>query len=129
MNPKKRAAIALIVIIAVVTALIVRGCIATEPPAPDPAPTAVSRTPVSPQEQCVLAVMYYLDQVPDAIANGYDGVDPSELIAQYGTDSAEYRTFSYAQGLLISDIEQHGSAGSLARIQPWVRKGCREGGL
>lgn len=93
-----------------------------------PAP-AVTATPMSSQERCVVAVMGYLAQVPDALAKGYDGVDPSELIAQYGTESPEYRTFVVAQGMLITDISQHGSAGSLARIQPWVRKGCREGGL
>lgn len=85
--------------------------------------------PTTRAERCVITVSDKLAQVPDALAQGYSGVDANDLMVQYGATSPEFTTFEQAQGQMIGDIEMYGASGSLQRVMPTVRESCNQAPL
>src|SRR3954451_10011340 len=78
-------------------------------------------------EKCVELVMNALEQVPQALNDGYDaGVNMKPIFYEFGMNSPESKTASATNGWLIANIMVHGHPErQVAMMRSNVEQGCR----
>lgn len=92
------------------------------------AQAAPSAAPASPPDSCVAAVDQLLSEDLSAIEQGYNGIDISQVMAQYGASSPVYETFSQLGAQLAMDAYQYGAGSALAPVERQVPPMCRQYG-
>jgi len=78
-------------------------------------------------EHCQVVVTTLLSNTVTAMGQGYSmGIDISQVERRYGTMSAIFETFMYADSKVLLYVDQRGPAGSLASVRNLVRDDCRK---
>jgi hypothetical protein len=91
-----------------------------------PSPHWTVPDPNDPAEKCAVTVMNLHTQTVQAVEGGADGLDPNDVMVQYGANSDVFSTWNVTNGLLKSEIYQKGVGytGLLTDVLPRVRQMC-----
>ena len=77
---------------------------------------------------CEVEVDILLAKDLNAIEQGYDGIDPNQVMTQYGVQSAIFQAYIQLQGQLTNQVDQYGTTDALQPVYRQVVATCQQYG-
>ncbi|HVD02710.1 MAG TPA: hypothetical protein VNF75_01005 [Candidatus Dormibacteraeota bacterium] len=112
----------------VALALLAAGCATSQSHTVFAAASSPTAT-FSPLERCQATVMLLLARTIQATQVGYSGgISQSQVMDEYGSDSAVFQTFEQANAQVLIYVAEYGPDGALKSAAGLVRSDCQQFG-
>lgn len=119
----------LIALMAAAPLVLAAGCGSHPAPSPASPAAATSAAPLTPLQKCQVTVMILLAKTVAATQQGYpDGIDLTQVMDQYGSNSAVFQTFAQSDGQVLLYVSENGPDGALHSVAGLVHDYCQQFG-